>query len=804
MTALVFRTLLSHWRRRPFQIVTLLLGLTVATALWSAVQAVNAEARASYAAAASRLGGDQLDSFTVQGANSFDQSAYIALRRAGWEVSPMVEGRIRRADTTLRIIGFDPLTAPPQMGTGATLDADELGGFFGPGGVAFAEPDLIARLDGVDLPELRAVDGTPPRTLLMDIGAAQRLLDLDGQLTRLVSVPTATGPDPSDVTGLAFTRTPPEQGNDINALTDSFHLNLTAFGVLSFVVGLFIVYSAIGLAFEQRKPMLRTLRACGVPLARLLWVMLAELAALALIAGLAGVALGYFVAAALLPDVAATLDGLYGANVDGTLAFRPGWWAAGLAISMLGALIAAADTLWRTVHLPLLAPAQPNAWLGAQRRAMRWQIMAASLFIALAILGAALANSLIAGFALIAALMLGAALALPTLLSFALRVGAARARGPVSQWVWADGRLQLSRLSLALMALLVALSANIGVGTMVSSFRETFTGWLDQRLASEIYLTARDEAQADAILTYVAPRTTAQLPIFSTDLRWQGQQVELFGVADHATYRDNWPLIAQGPAPWDQLRARTGVLVNEQLALREGISPGDRLSLPTPSGLWALEVAAIYSDYGNPRGQLMVNVAGLTERFPDVDRLRYALRLPPGQAPDLIADLTERFDLGPQQIIDQQAIKSLSLSIFERTFTVTAALNVLTLGVAALALFTAMLTLQLMRLPAVAPLWAMGLTRAQLARIEMGRTVLLALLTGVLAIPVGLALAWVLMTIINVQAFGWRLPIFLYPLDWLRLVLLALVAAALAAALPALRLARTPPGALLRVFADER
>ena len=30
------------------------------------------------------------------------------------------------------------------------------------------------------------------------------------------------------------------------------------------------------------------------------------------------------------------------------------------------------------------------------------------------------------------------------------------------------------------------------------------------------------------------------------------------------------------------------------------------------------------------------------------------------------------------------------------------------------------------------------------------------------------------------------------------------VAAALAAALPALRLARTPPGALLRVFADER
>ena len=42
------------------------------------------------------------------------------------------------------------------------------------------------------------------------------------------------------------------------------------------------------------------------------------------------------------------------------------------------------------------------------------------------------------------------------------------------------------------MALLLALAANIGVGTMVSSFRLTFTGWLDQRLASELYVTADD------------------------------------------------------------------------------------------------------------------------------------------------------------------------------------------------------------------------------------------------------------------------------------------------------------------------
>ena len=39
--------LLSHWRRHPGQAATLELGLALATALWTGVQAINAEARAS-------------------------------------------------------------------------------------------------------------------------------------------------------------------------------------------------------------------------------------------------------------------------------------------------------------------------------------------------------------------------------------------------------------------------------------------------------------------------------------------------------------------------------------------------------------------------------------------------------------------------------------------------------------------------------------------------------------------------------------------------------------------------------------
>jgi len=244
-------------------------------------------------------------------------------------------------------------------------------------------------------------------------------------------------------------------------------------------------------------------------------------------------------------------------------------------------------------------------------------------------------------------------------------------------------------------------------------------------------------------------------------------------------------------------------LINEQMAARRDLSPGDALILPTPDGTdWPLTITAIYSDYGNPVDQVMVDVGLLATRYPDIERLRFALRT--ADAPQVIEEARARFGLSSEQVVDQAAIKALSLAIFERTFTVTGALNILTLAVAALALLTAMLTLQLMRLPSLAPLWAMGLTRAALARAELVKVLALALLTAILSIPIGLGVAWVLTNVINVMAFGWRLPMNLYPMDWLRLIGLALLTATVAAGLPVLRLARTAPRTLLGVFASER
>ena len=795
MTAAILSALTSHWRRNPLQLVTLLAGLALATALWSGVQAINAEARASYDAAAATLGEGQFAQITARDGGVISQETYVTLRRAGWAVSPVIEGRIEG----VRLIGLEPLTAPGGLGP-VRLDAGaDLGAFLSGEGQIFARADSLARLPETGAAGVASPD-VAPNTALTDIGLAQRLLGRAGQIDRLIVAPVQplTRQALSDVAP-DLMQSAAQEGGDVARLTDSFHLNLTAFGLLSFAVGLFIVHGAIGLAFEQRRPMVRTLRALGAPLGSLVTVMALELALLALIAGGIGVGMGYVIAAALLPDVAATLRGLYGADVSGQLSLHPAWWLSGLAIALGGTAVASAGALWSLARMPLLSGAQPRAWAMARQGGRLGTVAVVLLLVAGAL--AVWGSGLMAGFLMLGALLIGGALALPPLLAQVLRLAEGAARGPVTQWFWADTRQQVPGLSLALMALLLAMAANVGVSTMVSSFRLTFTGFLDQRLASELYVSAADTAQAEAIIAVATREADAILPLLSSDQRVEGLPAQVYAARDHATYRENWQFLRAAPDVWDRLARAEGVLINEQLHRRAGLDLG--AMVPVGAGV-RLPVLGIYGDYGNPIGQVIVTEALFRDTFPSIEALRFGLRIAPEQVAALRAVLRDEAGISDAAMIDQAAIKAMSLAVFERTFTVTTALNVLTLAVAGFAILMSLLTLAAMRLPQLAPVWALGLTRRRLAGLDLIRAVVLAALTGALALPLGLALAWALLAVVNVEAFGWRLPMYLFPVDYLRLGVLALLAAALAALWPAWRLSRTPPAQLLGVFRHER
>ncbi len=203
MTQAGLLALLSHWRRNPIQLFTLIVGLSLATALWSGVQAINAEARASYAAAAETLGEGQFEQITSP-SGTIAQADYVALRRAGWLVSPVAEGRFEG----IRLIGLDALTAPGGMAP-VDLDEGDLTVEALTGGVLFATAETFARLTDTGLRRVVS-EQVAQGLILTDVGTAQAVLGMDGTLTRLIVAPQqpVTQP-PLDEVAPALTLRPP-------------------------------------------------------------------------------------------------------------------------------------------------------------------------------------------------------------------------------------------------------------------------------------------------------------------------------------------------------------------------------------------------------------------------------------------------------------------------------------------------------------------------------------------------------------------------------------------------------------------
>ena len=247
-------------------------------------------------------------------------------------------------------------------------------------------------------------------------------------------------------------------------------------------------------------------------------------------------------------------------------------------------------------------------------------------------------DSLVSGFAVLAALLLGAALALPAILEWVLVLGQRSARRRARDLV-------LGRQPPAAFGIVAGVDG--AVAGARGQCRRRHHG---RNLQPDLYRLARrtagggrlhqrsDDAQATEIKAWLRqrPEVEAILPGGRADTQIDGAPVEILGLADHATYRDHWPLLQSGANAWIRLRPGDAGFVSEQLARRLKSRLGDRIEVPAPGGNWTLEVVGIYADYGNPKGQIAVNFAALTRRFPEIPLTRLGLRVAPAAVPALI------------------------------------------------------------------------------------------------------------------------------------------------------------------------
>ncbi len=382
----------------------------------------------------------------------------------------------------------------------------------------------------------------------------------------------------------------------------------------------------------------------------------------------------------------------------------------------------------------------------------------------------------------------------------------------MAQWALADLQLQLPRLALAMMALLIALSANLGVSSMVGGFRLTFLDWLDQRLVADFYLRPPVEqhddihawlAEHDEVAELLPTRRSEGTLVAverDTDTRELALPVGVYGITPGTALLPSWPLLATRAGrddAWQAFAAGEAAFINEQLAIAEGLAPGDRIGLTAPGGEAVLPIAAVYPDYGNTRGEVLLATPELARRFAAPPGSIGIVLAPGGDGAALRTGLRQHFAIGGDELVDQREVKRIATGIFERTFTITRALSALTLAVAALALLASLLAQARERRLQLAPLWALGVPRQRLVTVQLAQLGGAAFVVGALALPLGTLLALGLVAVINVAAFGWRLPLHVFPGEMALTLATAVGVALAAAALPATKLWRAPPRALL-------
>src|SRR5260370_21692844 len=235
----ILAVLLSHWRRHPMQLATLLIGLISAPALWSGVQALHQQARDSYDRAAAIFGGARTAMLVGRNGATFPQKLFVDLRRAGWPVSPVLEGRITIGGRSFRLLGIEPVTIPAEVGNAPAIGRAGLQSFIIPPGEMLVALETLTDLklsegasplasDGTTLPPLRVQAQLVPGVLVADIGIAQRLLKMPDQISRLLVGKTKTGSaPPENIAGDKLRLVEPDAASDLERLTDRFHPNLT-------------------------------------------------------------------------------------------------------------------------------------------------------------------------------------------------------------------------------------------------------------------------------------------------------------------------------------------------------------------------------------------------------------------------------------------------------------------------------------------------------------------------------------------------------------------------------------------------
>jgi putative ABC transport system permease protein len=839
-----WRYLRGHLWQSALMVVGILLGVAVVIG----VDIANESASLAFDLSTTALTGQTTHTISA-GSQGLDEQIYVDLRRAGLDfpAAPIVTSYVsspQLGNVTLQIMGIDPFAEGPfrnYLVDDQGVPVDDLIPFLTkPGSVLISQDQAVrynlgigddieithagnvalGRVVGVlqtdDSLKRRALSGM----MLVDIATAQEITGKLGVIDRIDLI--LTGSDPTQIKELqsqlpngVLVQSTASQNGIVKEMTQAFRVNLTALSLLAMVVALFLIYNTITFSVTQRRPLFGILRSLGVTRREIFLMVVYEALAMGAVGAVLGTILGILMGRGTVGLVSQTINDLFFITTVRDIPLPIISLIKGNLIGIVATTLTATFPAWEAASIPPRAALSRSGLESKAKKSIPWIGMAGILVILIGIVVLFIpTNSLAISFSGTFLVVIGLAMLTPS-----ITIGFMSISVFITQRIWgALGRMAprevtnaISRTSIAVAALMVAVAVTIGVSLMINSFRATVVTWLDQILHGDIYVTVpgvtvnqptypldgevirilnnlEEIDRVDLLQTAIVDSPQGPIQISANNNPNDGlEQLYL----SHEVPPDKiWDVVQQG-----------AILISEPLANRLDLPHhGAEIALYTDRGLHSFPVAGIYYDYASTQGNAILSLNTYRQYWDDENIAAAALILKPNaDVESLTQDLqTKLAPIQTLRIRPNQSLRADTLEVFERTFTITAALQLMATAVAFIGVLSAMMSLQIDKQRQFGILRAIGLTARQLWTLVILETGLMGAVAGLFAMPTGYILAVILVYIINLRSFGWTLQMQVDAGPFFQAFVVALGASLIAGLYPARRILQRNTAEVLR------
>ncbi|HLC26158.1 MAG TPA: ABC transporter permease, partial [bacterium] len=372
-------------------------------------------------------------------------------------------------------------------------------------------------------------------------------------------------------------------------------------------------------------------------------------------------------------------------------------------------------------------------------------------------------------------------------------------------------RRALRRNSVAVAALLVSVAMLVGLWTMIHSFRLTVEQWIAGTIRADlvVYPAGHFEGRRQGRLDPALAARIEGLPGVQAVDRYREVRISfrdepvILASGQFSRLRDYRNLrfrSGDGREIFDQAGPGRGAVVTESFARRFHVWEGDEIPLPTSSGIRTYTVFGVFYDYSTDQGLILIDRQRFLDDFGDTALSTIPVFVRPGIDTEGVRKAIVGVLDRPGEVVVQtnREIREKVMEIFDQTFLLTKALELIAVAVAVLGVISALLASVVERTREMGILRAVGCAPAQLRKLILIEASLIGVTSHLLGSLGGLFLSLILIYVINLQTFGWTIQ-FASPLAIVVEALVMVLGAALVGGIfPALRAGRVPVASALR------